>query len=182
MDFLSAPTNFLAQWSRNLTQRFLVWELLVWKMPVWLMYCCYYHTIMFIILLLLLVCWLVFFFLLLLLLCYYTPILLLLYYCYVCMMLRPVHQSRVSLLRVLESNFPGDPYQIIRTWEFPPLTIKSLLESNPSKSKLLIGGLGVLLGASPPCGVVGGSEASSLSTCYFDYYGYYYYYYYYYYY
>ena len=35
------------------------------------------------------------------------------------------------------------PYKIQLTWEFPPLRIKSLLESNPLKSKLLIGGLGV---------------------------------------
>ena len=35
------------------------------------------------------------------------------------------------------------PYQILRTWEFPPLRIKSLLESNPSKPRLLIGELGV---------------------------------------
>ena len=31
----------------------------------------------------------------------------------------------------------------MRTWEFPPLRIKSLFESNPLKSKLLVGGLGV---------------------------------------
>ena len=36
------------------------------------------------------------------------------------------------------------PYQIQRTWEFPPLRIKSLLGSNPPISKLLVGGLGVL--------------------------------------
>ena len=53
--------------------------------------------------------------------------------------LRPVHLLRTSLLRVLESSFP----EIIRTWEFPPLRIKSLLESNPSKPKLLVGGLGI---------------------------------------
>ena len=29
--------------------------------------------------------------------------------------LRPVHLLRVFLLRVLESNFPGDPYEIIQT-------------------------------------------------------------------
>ena len=48
---------------------------------------------------------------------------------------RPIHLLRVSLLRVLESN--------IRTWEFPPFRIKSLLESNLLKSQLLVGKLGV---------------------------------------
>ena len=57
--------------------------------------------------------------------------------------LRPVHLLRVVLLRVLESNFRETPYKIQRTWEFPPLRIKSLLDSNPLKSKLLVGGLGV---------------------------------------
>ena len=65
---------------------------------------------------------------------------------------RPVHLLRVVLLRVLESNFPGDSlYKIIRTWEFPPLRIKSLLESNPPKSKLLVGGLVVICGAQVCC-------------------------------
>ena len=60
------------------------------------------------------------------------------------MLIRPVHLLRVFLLRVLESIFRETPYTIQRTWEFPPLEIKSLLESNPLKSKLLIGGLGVI--------------------------------------
>ena len=33
-DFLSAPSNFWAQWSHNSTQIFLVWEFLVWKLAV----------------------------------------------------------------------------------------------------------------------------------------------------
>ena len=37
------------------------------------------------------------------------------------------------------------PYKIRRTWKVPPFRTKSLLESNPLKSKLLIGGLGILL-------------------------------------
>ena len=36
------------------------------------------------------------------------------------------------------------PYKIQRTREFPPLRIKSLLESNLLKSKLLVRGLGVI--------------------------------------
>ena len=43
-------------------------------------------------------------------------------------------------------TFRETPYTIIRTWEFPPLRIKSLLESNPSNPKLLVGGLGVWYG------------------------------------
>ena len=47
-------------------------------------------------------------------------------YMYVCIRSRPT--ARVT--------------QLQRTWEFPPLRIKSLLDSNPPKSKLLVGGLG----------------------------------------
>ena len=57
--------------------------------------------------------------------------------------LRPVHLLRVSLLRVLESNFPGDPLSKFTDMRIPPLRIKSLLESNPLKPELLVGGLGV---------------------------------------
>ena len=56
----------------------------------------------------------------------------------------PVHLLRVSLLRVLESNFPGDPLSTFTDMRIPPLIIKSLPESNPLKSKLLVGGLGVI--------------------------------------
>ena len=44
----------------------------------------------------------------------------------------------------LSQTFRETPYKIQRTREFPPRRIKSLLESNSLKSKLLIGGLGVL--------------------------------------
>ena len=57
--------------------------------------------------------------------------------------LRPVH-----LLRV----FRETPYKIQRTWEFPPLRIKSLLESDPSKPKLLVGGLGIRVRPFPVSG------------------------------
>ena len=49
----------------------------------------------------------------------------------------------------LSQTFRETPYEIKRTCEFPPRRIKSLLGSNPLKSKLLIGGLGVRL--SPLC-------------------------------
>ena len=52
---------------------------------------------------------------------------------------------RVSLLRVLESNFPGDPLSKFRDMRIPLLRIKSLLESNPLKPELLVGGLGVIM-------------------------------------
>ena len=64
--------------------------------------------------------------------------------------LRPVHLLRVSLLRVLESNFPGDPLSKFTDMRIPPLRIKSLLESNPLKPKLLVGGLGVAPSAIGP--------------------------------
>ena len=57
--------------------------------------------------------------------------------------LRPVHLLRVAILRVLESNFPGDPLSKFMDMKIPPLRIKSLLESNPLKPELLVGGLGV---------------------------------------
>ena len=56
---------------------------------------------------------------------------------------RQVHLLRVFLFRVLESNFPGDSLSNSTDVRIPPLRIKSLLESNPLKSKLLMGGLGV---------------------------------------
>ena len=61
-------------------------------------------------------------------------------------LLRPVHLLRVSLLGVLESNFPGDPLSNSTGMRIPTLRIKSLLESNPPKPKLLVGGLGVRSG------------------------------------
>ena len=51
----------------------------------------------------------------------------------------------------LSQTFRETPYKFQRTWEFPPLRIKSLLESNPLKSKFLIGGLGVPLLVSHTC-------------------------------
>ena len=55
----------------------------------------------------------------------------------------PVHLLRVFLLRVLESNFPGDSLYNYTDMRIPTLKIKSLLESNPLKPELLVGGLGV---------------------------------------
>ena len=46
----------------------------------------------------------------------------------------------------LSQIFWEAPYEIKRVWEFPPLRIKSLLESNPQKPKLLVGRLGVACG------------------------------------
>ena len=43
----------------------------------------------------------------------------------------------------LGQTFRETPYQILWTWEFPPLRIKSLLASDPSKPKLLVGRLAV---------------------------------------
>ena len=57
--------------------------------------------------------------------------------------LRPVHQLRVFLLRVLGSNFPGDSLYSYMDMIVPPLRITSLLESNPLKPELIVGGLGV---------------------------------------
>ena len=53
---------------------------------------------------------------------------------------RPVHLLRVFLLRVLETNFPGDSLYNYTDMGIPTLRIKSVLESNPLKLKLLVGG------------------------------------------
>ena len=59
------------------------------------------------------------------------------------------------------------PYTILRTCEFPPLRIKSLLESNPLKPKLLVGGLGIvtLRGQAKGGHEVDAIAQSSCATC-----------------
>ena len=48
---------------------------------------------------------------------------------------RPISLLRLSLLRLLDSNFPGNS---LWAWEFPPLRIKITLKSNPLKSIILV--------------------------------------------
>ena len=48
--------------------------------------------------------------------------------------LRPISLLRLSLLRLPDSNIPGNP---LWAWEFPPLRIKILLESEPPNSRIL---------------------------------------------
>ena len=54
---------------------------------------------------------------------------------------RPISLLSLSLLRLLDSNFPG--YAL---WDMiiPPLKFKIMIESNPLKSRFLVGRLAVL--------------------------------------
>ena len=54
----------------------------------------------------------------------------------------PVSELRISKLRFLDSNFPGNS---LWAWEFHPLEIQILLESEPLKSRILVRRLGVRL-------------------------------------
>ena len=56
--------------------------------------------------------------------------------------LRPISLLTLRLLRLLDSNFPGNPP---RAWEFPPLRIEIVLESNPLTSTMLVGRMGVIV-------------------------------------
>ena len=58
-----------------------------------------------------------------------------------CIWMRPISLLTLSLLTLLDSNFPGDS---LGTWEFHPFKIKIVLESNPLISTTLAGRLGVL--------------------------------------
>ena len=55
-------------------------------------------------------------------------------------LLRPISLLTLSLLRLLDSNFPGNS---LWAWEFHPLRIKIMLESNPLKSRMLVWRLAV---------------------------------------
>ena len=57
--------------------------------------------------------------------------------------LRPISLLTLSLLTLLDSNFPGKSLGIPMGLGFPPLKFKIVLESNPLKSTMLVGGLGV---------------------------------------
>ena len=50
--------------------------------------------------------------------------------------LRPISLRQVSLLRLLDSNFPGRSPTDMR---IPPLKIKAMLQSNPAKSNASTG-------------------------------------------
>ena len=52
-------------------------------------------------------------------------------------MIRPILLLTLRLLRLLDSKFPGNP---LWAWEFPPITISIMLESNPLKSTMLVRG------------------------------------------
>ena len=71
-------------------------------------------------------------------------------------MVRPVHLLRIVLLRVLESNFPGDSVSNFNGHENShPLELRVCLGQTPLKPKLLVGRLGVRgrrqgQGPSPP--------------------------------
>ena len=54
--------------------------------------------------------------------------------------LRPISLLTLSLLTLLGSNFPGVP---LWAWEFHPLELRSMLESNPPKSRMLVRRLAV---------------------------------------
>ena len=49
--------------------------------------------------------------------------------------IRPISLLRLSLLRFVDSTLPG---KSLWTWEFHPLNIKILLESDPLKSRILV--------------------------------------------
>ena len=61
---------------------------------------------------------------------------------------------RVVLLSVLESNFPGDSLSNSTDVRIPPLRIKIMLESNPLKSAVLVGRLGIRPFRRPPLGIL----------------------------
>ena len=48
---------------------------------------------------------------------------------------RPISLLRLSLLRLLDSDFPGNS---LWAWEFQPFNIKILLESTPLRSTILV--------------------------------------------
>ena len=54
--------------------------------------------------------------------------------------LRPISQMILSLLGLLDSNFPGNS---LWAWEFHPLKLKIPVESNPLKSRILVRRLAV---------------------------------------
>ena len=49
--------------------------------------------------------------------------------------LRPISLLRLSLLRSLDSKFPGRP---LRAWEFPPLRTTTMLESVPATYRISV--------------------------------------------
>ena len=59
------------------------------------------------------------------------------------LLLRTISLLILSLLRLLDSNFTGNP--LLWAWEFPPLEINIMLESNPLKSTMLAGRLAVVV-------------------------------------
>ena len=68
-------------------------------------------------------------------------------YIYICIyeaeaLLRPVSLLMLSLLRLVDSNVPGDSLMDMR---IPSLHIKILNESNPLKSRILVWRLAVML-------------------------------------
>ena len=58
-----------------------------------------------------------------------------------CSHLRPISPLTFSLLRLIDSSFPGNS---LWAWEFHPLKIKVVLESNPLKSIMLVRRLAVV--------------------------------------
>ena len=59
---------------------------------------------------------------------------------------RPTSLLTLSLLTLLESKIPGKSLGIPMDVKIPPFRIKIVLESNPRKSTMLVGGLGVSKG------------------------------------
>ena len=57
---------------------------------------------------------------------------------------RPYSPTRRSSVATKNVSWRPAARKSTWAWEFPPLRITSLLESNPPKSKLLVGGLGVI--------------------------------------
>ena len=62
----------------------------------------------------------------------------------VMILIRPIFLLTLSLLTLLESNFPGKSLGNLMGLGIPPLKINMALESNPLKSTMLVGRLGVL--------------------------------------